>query len=103
MENYDLFLNITYDAKNNKFELKTNVRKDAISELVTDTITTYIDTDFSSIDTADDFKIDIFKISIKVDLSNDTFYLSTNGSSDITLGILAQFLRDFGNDKVEIN
>lgn len=89
----DLFLKLKYDVNKDEFdESETNIKKEKISDIVAETIRLYQHKDFSSVSLADDHKVEIFEIKITVDLSFDRFSLSTNGSNEITLGILAHYL-----------
>ncbi len=106
MRKYDIHLLVEYDdRKDCPFKITTDIKKERLKDIVEETIMAYATpkSHFSGISNEEDEKIEVFKIGIKIDLSDDTFYLSTNGSELITLGILVYLLRDLGINRVEIN
>jgi hypothetical protein len=102
---FDIHCLIEYDADENNcpFKIKTDIKKERLPDVIEETIMAYADhkVHFSDVPKEDDEKIKIFKIGVKIDLTDDSFKLSTNGSENITIGILAYLLEALKTDKVK--
>jgi hypothetical protein len=86
----DLFLQITYDIKNDKFSHVTNIKEDMLDDIVGEFLRSEMGL---GKDTAPANEQDIYKIRINCDLSDDTFYVkSDTGNKGLTTGIVMHFL-----------
>ena len=75
MQKSDLFLDLFYNVKENSFKIKTNVRNDKVDKILSDCYRTTLN---SSPDYREPNLSDIYNVMIKLDLSSDTFFISSD-------------------------
>ena len=76
----DLFLDLFYNVKDNSFKLKTNVKDDKIDEILSDCYRTTLG---AFPDYREPKLFDVYSILIKLDLSQDTFSISSNTGNKV--------------------
>jgi hypothetical protein len=85
-----LFLQIKYDLKNDRFETNTNVTSEKLEEFVSEFLRSQMGL---GKDTREMKTQEIYEIEIKLDLSDDTFYVSSNvNNGSLVTGIMAHYL-----------
>ena len=86
-----LYAKIEYNHKLDTFEVNSNIKEERLEE----TIETFIRSQFGagSDDSEPNREVDVFEITVALDLRDDTFHVSSNcGNLGLRDGILLHFL-----------
>lgn len=88
----DLFLNLTYDVTNNRFDVLTNIKENKIAHVVINFLRTQVG---AGKDHTPPNVYSKYSISLELDLSEDTFTCLHNcGSKGLREGILLEYLKE---------
>lgn len=92
MEKYDIVVEINYNYKEpNKSVIKTNAKKKALSEILEVWAANQMG---KGLDARESNEKDVYTIRIRLDLSNDTFYTTSDtGNAGLTCGIVMGILQ----------
>ena len=86
----NLFIKVCYNLADDKFKYESNIKKGQMEEIVLSFLRQQIG---KGADNSERNEVDIYEISIELDLSDDTFYCSHNcGNLGLRDGILMHFV-----------
>ena len=80
MADAEVFISLFYDVTNNNFKIKTNLKENKINEVLAECYRTTL---YRESDEREPIMRNIYNISISLDLSNDSFKISSDTGNNI--------------------